>query len=391
MRDMLPSNESPHLEPVLKDYESAFKIALRLHHPSRPVSKIRQEPGFHLHLFAVPGRFTWLSFLGDTPMLTLPIAFGHPLHDAARLTLLPPRRGAKGMAVRDDEGRALAYLHNRNIFVLFDLAGQTEDLAALLLRHLLDRAFELMPGDLAAQSGLHPERIRLILSSLRKATELHQSNWREARRALARSRFQEGRWERIADEIGFLEPEIRSTEEALEAGSLRLTAETRHLQACRRRLHQLRGDLVEGEVNIDRELDRLHQLPDVADVTSSASGLRIITRPIRGEHRGKLHALGTFQIDLSYNGEITIRNLTSRHGYYDHPHIWDGNPCLGNIREGLSKLIGELQLATASAVLLDFLKTINPRDWHVSIEHWREMPRPGHPDVPVPGTLKTSH
>lgn len=384
-------NELPHLEPVIKGYESALRIALRLHHPSRPFSKPRQEPGFHLHLFAVPGRFTWLSFLGDTPMLTLPIAFGHPLHEAARLTLIPPKRIAKGMALRDDEGKALAYLHNRNIFVLFDLAAQADDLAALLLRQLLDRALELMRGDLAAQSGLHPERIRLILASLRMATELQESKWREGRRALARSRFQEGRWERVADEIGFLEAEIQSTEGALEAGSLRLTAETRHLQACRRRLRQLRGELIEGEVNVNRELDRLHELPDVADVTASAVGLRILTRPIQGEHRGKLHALGTFQIDLSYNGEITIRNLTSRHGFYDHPHIWDGNPCLGNVREGLSKLIGELQLVGASEVLLDFLKTINPKDWHISVEHWREMPRPEHAAVPVPATLKSSH
>lgn len=383
-------NESPHLEPVIKEYESALKIALHLHQPSRPFSTPRQEPGLHLHLFAVPRRFTWLSFLGDTPMLMLPIAFGHPLHEAARLTLIPPRRTARGMALRDDEGRALAYLHNRNIFVLFDVAGQPEDLAALLLRQLLDRVLELMGGDLPAQSGLHPERIRLILASLRKATELQESKWRDERRVLARSRFQEGRWERVADEIGFLEAEIRSTEGALASDSLRLTADTRHLLACRRRLRQLRGGLIDDEVNINRELERLHELPDVADVTASATGLRILTRPIQVEHRGKLHALGTFQIDLSYNGEISVRNLTSRHGYYDHPHIWDGNPCLGNVREGLSKLIGELQLAAASEVLLDFLRTINPKDWHVPIEHWREMPRAGDPATPVPGTLKSS-
>ena len=53
-------------------------------------------------------------------------------------------------------------------------------------------------------------------------------------------------------------------------------------------------------------------------------------------------------------------------------------------------MIGELQLVAASEVLLDFLKTITPKDWHVSIEHWREMPRAGDPATFVPGTLTSS-
>ena len=371
--------EVPHLEPVIKEYGSALGVALHLHHPSRPFSKPRQEAGFHLHLFALPRRFPLLSLMGETSMFTLPIAFGHPLHEAARLTLTLPGRMTTGIALRDDAGRALAYLHGRNIFVLFDLARQAEDLAPLLLRQLLDRTLELMGAELADQSELHPDRIRLILASLRRTTEHQESIWQEGRRTLARSRYQEARWERVADEIGFLEAEIRSTEEALQIGSLRLTADTRHLQACRRRLRQLRGELVQDEADVTRELDRLRELPDASDVSASSAGLRILTRPIQAEHGGKRYALGTFQIDLSYSGEVTIRNLTSRHGYYDHPHIWDGHPCLGNIREGLSKLIGELQVAAASEVLFDFLKTINPRDWHISVEHWPEIDRGGHP------------
>ena len=363
----------PHLEPVIKEYESALRIALYLHRPFRGFSKPRGDPGFHLHLFALPKQFPWTSWLGETPMSGFPIAFGHPLREGARQVLILPGRMGKGIALRDDEGSVLAYLHHRNIFILFDLAGQAEELAPLLLRLLLDRSLTLMSSDLVAQSGLHPDRVEFILFGLRRTTSIQEWAWREKRRDLARRQFQVGRSAQIGGEISFLETEIGSAEEALEIASRQITAETRHVQECRRRLRHLRGELIDDEADQSRELNRLLRHPDVADVTASPTGLRVITRRIQAAHGGKQFSLGAFQIDLLYNGEITIYNLTSRHGYYDHPHIWNGKPCLGNIRQGLAKLIGEYQLAAASEVIIDFLKTINPKDWHASIEHWHEI------------------
>ena len=51
-------------------------------------------------------------------------------------------------------------------------------------------------------------------------------------------------------------------------------------------------------------------------------------------------------------------------------------------------MIGEFQLAAASEVVLDFLKTINPKDWHISVEHWREIPNMAQPASLAPGGLK---
>jgi len=381
----------PHLEPVIKEYESALRVPLHLHRPFRFFSKPRGEPGFHLHLFALLKQFPWMSWMGETPMTGLPIAFGHPLREGARQVLMLPGRMGKGIALRDDEGNALACLHHRNIFILFDLAGQAEELAPLLLRLLLDRSLKLMSADLVAQSGLHPDRVEFILVGLRRTTGMQESAWREKRRDFARRQFQDGRWAQIGGEISFLETEIRPTEEALEIASRQITAETRHLQEYRRRLRHLRGELINDEAHLVRELDLLSKHPDVADVTASPSGLRVITRRIRAAHGGKQFSLGAFQIDLLYNGEITIYNVTSRHGYYDHPHIWNGKPCLGNVRQGLAKLIGEYQLAAASEVVIDFLKTINPKDWHTSIEHWREISDTEDSAALSPGTLKPIH
>jgi hypothetical protein len=388
MLDLRLLHESPHLEPVIKEYESALRIVLHLHRPSRARSKPRDDPGLHVHLFALPSRFPLMAFMGENRMWILPMAFGLTLREGARQALILPDRMKKGVVLRDDEGNELAYLHQRNIFVLFDVIGQAKDLAPLLLRCLLDRSLAMMMADLAAQSGLHPERLQLILAGQRRTTELQASGWHQTRRASVIGRFKEGRGERIADEMGFLESEIRSTEETLETASRRITAETRHLQACRRRLGQLRGELDEGEADLARELDRLSEHREVAEVTTLPAGLRIITRRLHVEHRGRQYVLGRFQVDLLYNGEITIHNLTNKHGYYDHPHIWNGTPCLGNVREGLAKLIGEFQLAAAAEVIVDFLKTINHKDWHISIEHWGTIPDEGRPASLPPGAPK---
>ncbi|HEX9782816.1 MAG TPA: hypothetical protein VGA56_08845, partial [Opitutaceae bacterium] len=235
MLDLRLLHESPHLEPVIKEYESALRIVLHLHRPSRTRSKPRDDPGLHVHLFALPSRFPLTAFMGENRMFMLPMAFGLTLREGARQALTLPDRMKKGVVLRDDEGNALAYLHQRNIFILFDVIGQAKDLAPLLLRSLLDRSLAMMMADLAAQSGLHPERLQLILVGLRRTTELQTSRWHQTRRASVIGQFKEGRGERIADEMGFLESEIRSTEETLETASRRITAETRHLQACRRR------------------------------------------------------------------------------------------------------------------------------------------------------------
>jgi len=39
-------------------------------------------------------------------------------------------------------------------------------------------------------------------------------------------------------------------------------------------------------------------------------------------------------------------------------------------------------------VIVDFLKTINHKDWHISIEHWGTIPDEGRPASLPPGAPK---
>jgi hypothetical protein len=98
------------------------------------------------------------------------------------------------------------------------------------------------------------------------------------------------------------------------------------------------------------------------------------------------YALGV-SVDLLYNGDYDPQP-DQQARVLRPPAIWNGTPCLGNVREGLAKLIGEFQLAAAVEVIVDFLKTINHKDWHISIEHWGSIPDEGRPASLPPGAPK---
>ncbi len=105
-----------------------------------------------------------------------------------------------------------------------------------------------------------------------------------------------------------------------------------------------------------------------------AGGVRLVTAPIEAAHGGVRYRLGCFEINLAETGVVTVRNLTDAYGFYDHPHVWDGRPCLGNVREGVAKLLAEYQWVAAAEVLLDFLRTVTPQDWYVPVTHWKVVP-----------------
>jgi hypothetical protein len=77
-------------------------------------------------------------------------------------------------------------------------------------------------------------------------------------------------------------------------------------------------------------------------------------------------------VELSLDGDVRIANLTHRLGTDDHPHVHRGRPRLSNVREGVSKLVGEGQLPEALEVVIDFLKTVRPADWRTPVWAWPE-------------------
>jgi hypothetical protein len=105
-----------------------------------------------------------------------------------------------------------------------------------------------------------------------------------------------------------------------------------------------------------------------------AETLQIFTEPIVVQYGYRRYWIGQFRLDLSLDGRLLIRNLTDRYETYDHPHVENGRPCLGNLQEWVPALLRRREFAAAAELLLQYLRTVNPGDWRKPVTCWREGP-----------------
>ncbi len=366
-----PHTEIPwSLKVVAGEYTKVLGLPILLHCPPRGYSRRRLDRQLHVHLHALPVRPLWLDLFAKTSRARLPVVLGHRLTDGTRNGYAPPGRLAQGVSLSDEDGRAVLHLSFNNVYILFDLVGQPEALACLLLRKSLDLALPHLEPWACQMAALSTPRFTALLNRLRRDTAREEAICRESTRDRARAAYADQQRRRLYEDAAFLEEEVRATEHALDELSCTLTREARHLTACRRELRLLRGETAQSDRAAD-DLARLQEVEGVLEVEPHAWGVRVVTMPIEVVYADARYRLGSFQIDLAETGAITVRNLTDPYGFYDHPHVWDGRPCLGNVREGLAKLVAEYQWVAAAEVLLDFLRTVTPKDWYVPVTNWK--------------------
>lgn len=312
------------------------------------------------------------GFWSRIPQSRLPFAFGYSVAPAAQPAFPAGSQFGRGQVLRDPEGRAVGETIGSNVYILFNLLGQDGELRPILLRRVLDASLPQMLKDLSARSPLGLDPLHATLESLRQGTEETAARWDQERQAKVRQAYLRECRSRVQEEREFLEQEIRFIENTLEEYGRRITAETRQITALHKRLNTIRGAPAEN-AQLLKDVDQLKELPEIREVQIQDGRVIVFTWPLQTEYDGRRFHLGSYQVEISFAGDIRIRNLTDALGAYDHPHIYQGRPCLGNIREGIAKLIGEYQFVAVVYVLLDFLKTVNPKDWRIPIVYWPEV------------------
>jgi len=105
------------------------------------------------------------------------------------------------------------------------------------------------------------------------------------------------------------------------------------------------------------------------------SVIRVLTDEIVVEHEGQRYKIGRFGLELDLEAGLRVVNLenTGDRSSWDHPHVQAGLPCLGNLREGFEKLLGECQIVPLVSMLIQFLDTYNPETAYCPIEHWEKI------------------
>lgn len=198
------------------------------------------------------------------------------------------------------------------------------------------------------------------------------SGWKLAAEA-RRESFQAFVRRAIQSQAIAAEAEAASAKADIAQLSRRLVALERQVRASSGRLTEL-SSIEELQPFANQQFDRIAALPRVAALALAETSLEVQTEPIELEWEERRYRLGDYRLTIDLRGDVRVDSLAHlgpKPGW-DHPHVQDGLPCLGNLRPGILKLIAELELALATQLLLDFLVTYQPETAYTPIEGWPE-------------------
>lgn len=157
----------------------------------------------------------------------------------------------------------------------------------------------------------------------------------------------------------------------------------RYLVECIRQGKQALKQLAALEAEAEKdtafyaaEYEKLLSMPEVAGVVVTDTHIQIktthlTTHPLSDE---TCRDLGVYTINIPIDGDdISVVNQTRTVNGYAHPHTTGtrGVLCLGNIREGVTRLVADYEFSVVATMLIEFLKTINePDDYGRRIWSW---------------------
>jgi hypothetical protein len=147
---------------------------------------------------------------------------------------------------------------------------------------------------------------------------------------------------------------VRSRQQMLDI-ALEVQGDTGYAEHLLDEWEQLRSHprLAGAEVRVstsDHELQSLFLL--------STDDLRLY----RGD-TGESRWLGAFEIELTIaNGTIKMRNLNTRRGGRDHPHVVDQQPCFGGHYDAFAQLMSRGDLFVLYELLIQYIETLNLED-----------------------------
>jgi len=95
------------------------------------------------------------------------------------------------------------------------------------------------------------------------------------------------------------------------------------------------------------------------------------THEVSINYDGNSYDIGVFEVKITLStGDLDIQNLTHEVNGYQHPHISGGKPCLGNIGNGVIRMLAEMELFGALQMIHSFLHSYNDGSPYQKIEFW---------------------
>src|SRR3989304_5995676 len=223
------------IESVLEEHEAALGSPMPAYAPASHLSPPRRGGGLHLHIFALPARPHWFSLWPIIPSVEIPAVLSWGLRPGTEGALAPGTLFSQGVLKYDHSGHAIAGILGENIYLLFDLQGQPEELVPLLLRKAFDLCLGGMSGVLSLEIGRLPHQVQIILHRFSHTTALLTLDQLNARG----DRPGHGDPEGGVEDEDWMQKRIAVKEENLKELSRQMRSQTRLLNSCRERLRLL--------------------------------------------------------------------------------------------------------------------------------------------------------
>ena len=230
----------------------------------------------------------------------------------------------------------LARLKGSTIYLLFSWNEGAELLLEAILQYLVPKAKEAIANSL----------IRQFKTSISSAIEARVQEYRD-------------RIKQNNEEAADMERQILNLRRQIHTDSQALEA-----------LDGTKGQWIQKAV---KGFDALqHLIPNYYEGIRIDEGTLIAkTHEVSIAYCGCSYDMGVFEVKITLaTGDLEIANLTHKVDGYQHPHISDGRPCLGNIGKGVIRMLAEFELFGALQMIHSFLHSYNEDSPYHSIEHW---------------------
>ncbi len=233
-------------------------------------------------------------------------------------------------------GITLARYKAGNIYLLFSLMDENEELLESILKNIIPKAIEAV-----------------------KERKKHQFK-------MTVSAAIESRVDEYKDRIQSNNSECENLQQQILNTRLQIETDTQALSA-------LNGTKGQWKVKTEKEYKNLfHLIPNMySSFRIEDDKLIADTNEICITYEHYEYVIGEFEVQISLKtGDLKINNVTNKVSGYDHPHINRGNPCLGNIADGLIRMITEFELFGALQMIYNYLHSYNPDSVYNKIEFW---------------------
>ena len=345
------------MTPVMKSIYDIFGVKIIPSNPHgeprTPVS-VGSDSGFlYVHFYSSPIK---------TSKVKMTNVYGYELSGGQCDAMKPSNTG---IAIKDDSGTVVAEYLNENLYVLFDLPHGDENVTEIFAR-IMTSYF--------AMRGVSTVKLRefyqFILKGVSYVTEPFKSKDNSSRAQFAR-------------ECGKLyKKNLKAMEDSLNAYNAVISENNRKLIETMRerdiillKLEPLRSSVDARQAWADTEYDNLLATPHVENVKVEDKVISIYTDMITIHYVIKDYNIGKFRIDIHTDGSdlgVTAFNLTSPKNGCAHPHIKQekGYCCLGNIQNGITKLLAEYQYVIVAQIMINFLHSYNEDSAYNKIYQW---------------------